>query len=197
MIARLFIILLTCGSVLAQSPAQRISTIMAPRRPVAVQAQQETSYTLVQEYNGTRLSTRSFGNFSGSKWLAQKFTAAETCTIVKVGMVMYREGSPTQDIKVHIYTDNSGTPGTLVASATDIPAASVQTEGWVYTTGIEASVTAETVYWLVLQVASADSSNYYRWVREATEVTNCSYTSADGATWASANNYCQYLRLYK
>lgn len=126
-------------------------------------------------------------NFGGvSTWNAQGFKVAATGKVKAIQIYIRKYGGTPGDITVKIQTNNAGAPsGTLVsADATAIiPAFTTATYAWV-TVEFPASftLTAATLYHIVLSIPTTDSGNYYQW---NTDDSSPSY--ADGSISTSTN----------
>lgn len=119
-------------------------------------------------------------------WLAQKVTAGATGNLTRIDINLENTTSGTGPVIVAFYSDNSGSPGTLLGTSS-VPNSSI-TGSYQYLTSrfIEApSVTNGTVYWVVAYVQS-DGSNSYNW--SSTTSASTAKTSPDaGNTWVSAS----------
>lgn len=118
-------------------------------------------------------------------WIAQKYTAGATGNLTRIDINLKNNSSGTGPAIFAIYSDNSGTPGTLLATSS-IPNSSI-TSTYQYLTAryIEAPAqTSGTVYWIVGYVQS-DGSNSYAWSSSTSASTAKTSVNA-GNTWSSA-----------
>lgn len=127
-------------------------------------------------------------------WIGQKFTAGATGNLTRIDINLKNATSGTGPIIVAIYSDNSGTPGTLLATSS-VSNASI-TSAYQYLTAryIEApAVTNTTAYWVVAYV-QADGSNTYSW--SSTTSATTAKTSADGGNTWSAASFAMNVKTY-
>ena len=108
-------------------------------------------------------SQQAFG-LSGSERLAQSFiTGAESFALGQMGLRIAMLGAASDDLRLKIYADNVGVPGTELASSL-LPNVYLQ-GGWRWQTWLldaPLALNANTRYWLVLERSGAlDSSQYY------------------------------------
>lgn len=117
-------------------------------------------------------------------WIAQKITAGATGSLTKVDINLKNNASGSGPAIVAFYSDNAGSPGTLLATSS-IPSASI-TSSYAYYSAryIEApAVVSGTAYWVVAYV-QADGANNYKWSSSTSATT--AKTSADaGNTWSA------------
>lgn len=134
-------------------------------------------------------------SFSTVTRLAQKFTAGTTGRLTKLDINLKNDASATGVILVCLYSDNSGSPGTLLATTS--LAASSLTSSYVYNTFRFASapaVTATTVYWIVAYVQETGTGSY-KWSSTTTATT--AKTSTDsGVTWSSTSYALNFKQYY-
>ena len=97
-------------------------------------------------------------------YLGDSFVAGSSYTVCAVEIQAYKVNSPTFLIKAAIFTDSSGSPGSLIGTASgtlDTSTITATTTGEKYTlTGLSADVTSGTTYWVVLYYVSGPH-NYY------------------------------------
>jgi hypothetical protein len=94
---------------------------------------------------------------------ASSFTAGSSYTLIEAQWYCKKSGSPTFNIRGYIYSDSSGSPGTLLATSTnDVAASGITTSyGWqiVHTFSGQA-LTSGTKYHLVVHaLTDGDGSN--------------------------------------
>ena len=124
---------------------------------------------------------QSFTNSTGSSW-----------TVDSISVYLAKVGSPSDDVYVRLYSDNTGAPGTLLETAT-IDGADVGTApNWIEASFANTqSISNSTLYWIVLErTGSNDYDDYFTvGITESDEYTG-------GALWlhnsdayvASTNN---------
>lgn len=104
------------------------------------------------------------GADTAETYTAGQFTAGSTYTICAVTLRIRKVGTPTFTLNAYIYTNNAGNPGTLVGTGSDnFSISSLSTsDGPAAFTGLSASLTSGTVYWIVVKATSApnDFTNY-------------------------------------
>lgn len=132
----------------------------------------------------------SLGLNSGDVYDAFNFVAGSTYTLCKITMQMGNQGSPTFTMTASIYTDNAGSPGTLIGTASSSVNASSLSNSFasINFVSLSASLVSGTTYWVVFkQTGSAnDSANCVRW-GALTGSTFASKTSSNGTSWVSVN----------
>ena len=87
----------------------------------------------------------------------------EALLITKIGVFVYSKTSNGCNIIVEVWTDSGGDPDAVIAGATaTIAAGSVvaDTINW-FTLGTPASLSASTLYWIVIRSSDSDGANYY------------------------------------
>jgi hypothetical protein len=127
-------------------------------------------------------------------WVAGKYTAGASGNLTRVDLNIKNISSGTGPLIVMIYADNSGKPGTLLATSS-IPSASI-TSSYQYLTArfIEApSIASSSVYWVVCSIQSNGSNNYY-WSNNTTTTT--ALTSADGGNTWNSTSYQMNFKTY-
>jgi hypothetical protein len=120
--------------------------------------------------NPATSGNQDFGDASHKLYIAAKFTAGATETICRVDVPIYKFGSPTFNITAGIYSHDSmnDSPNALIGtqsgtvSATTLGTSDPGT--LVQFTGLSASLTSGTVYWVALWCsAEGDDSNQVHW----------------------------------
>jgi len=124
-------------------------------------------------------------------WKASKFAASGDMTVCKIEVNLKKVGTPTHNITVHIYGSTGTEPNEAdIIDSSDTVSASTLTTSYAYITftGLSAELTSGTEYWLVIQNAAGDGSNYV-----AGQVdTGCDYEegtlySSNGTTWGHSD----------
>lgn len=119
-------------------------------------------------------------------WIAQTFTAGADGNLTKVDVNVKNVDSGTGPLIVALYSDNSGTPGTVLATSS-VPNSSF-TSSYQYLSArfIEApTVASSTAYWVVCYLQS-DGTNDYDW-SSSTSASTAMTSSDSGNTWSSAS----------
>jgi hypothetical protein len=146
--------------------------------------------TTVHESNtGTTIGTAALGLY-GVSFYATKFTAASTYTGNGIQAYLSAVGAPAYNITASIYTDNNG-PGTLVGHPSSPVNASsfAATESVVTFAGPSFTLVSGTSYWLVLNIATANNSNYVTWSLAGAYGTGVVDSSTTGATWTLSESH--------
>lgn len=96
--------------------------------------------------------------------VAQKFTTSSSWDAQDILLMLARSGTPVDEIRVSLYTDNAGVPDALQESGTVAAIDVDESPGWVEVQLDDpVSVTAMTDYWVVVErTGSADSENFWR-----------------------------------
>ncbi len=99
---------------------------------------------------------------------AQTFKPSVTGQITNFQVQLTKAGSPTDFVRLQIYANNAGSPGTLLGtSEVTISGASLSTSTFAtcdFTFANGPTLTAETTYWAVLsRTSTLDDTNYYRY----------------------------------
>ncbi len=93
---------------------------------------------------------------SGNVLNAMKFqNTAGTGTLTKLELY-YNDTTPSGSVRLGVYADNSGTPGSLLLDA----GASTVANGWVNISGLNLSVTLNSYYWLVFDQQNANGVQF-------------------------------------
>jgi len=130
------------------------------------------------------------GNAAGTTyWQAQSYTATAAGEITQITVGHSAPtGSPTGTITIEIRSDSAGAPGSVLWSGTYTPTTGTNT---IAVSG-GPTVSASTLYWIVLRPTSAQSSNNY-WQITASDSSvysggNRAYTSNSGSSWTNTSN---------
>jgi len=141
-------------------------------------------------------------NMGTNYWKASKFAASKNMTVCKIEVNLKKVGSPTHNITVHIYGSTGTEPdeANVIDSSDTVAASTLSTSyGYISFTGLSAGLTSGTEYWLVIQNAGGDGSNY---VAGETD-TGCDYEegtlySSNGTTWGNSDSDRGFkYRLYE
>lgn len=127
-------------------------------------------------------------------WQAEKITAGASGRTTRVEVRLKNATSGTGPVLVALYSDNSGSPGTLLGTSS--VASSSITSGYQYLPAlyIEAPVsTSATVYWVVSYIQS-DGSNTYSW--SSTTSASTAKVSTDGGNTWSSTSYALNVKTY-
>ncbi|MFH1170148.1 MAG: pilus assembly PilX N-terminal domain-containing protein [Candidatus Vogelbacteria bacterium] len=109
-----------------------------------------------------------FASTSGSRDIAQSFTATVAGALNKVSVYLGKTGNPSSNLTLWITTDNSGKPDTTELTSETISYSSVGlTPSW-----IDVAITSPPTlangekYWIVLDYGSNSGVNYWNWRRD-------------------------------
>ncbi len=116
--------------------------------------------------SGTIGDARVVGQYFDKR--AVQFTAGGTYTICKAVLKLAKVGSPTgYNLSVQIYTDSAGSPGTQVGTGSGNLDAGTLTTSPTFSdaefTGMSASLTSGTTYWLVVSIDTVVDGNQVNW----------------------------------
>lgn len=124
-------------------------------------------------------------------YITQTFTPGTTQAPGRFVLTLARTGSPAP-LTVSIQTNSAGAPsGTSVAS-TSVPSGYVPTGATAVSIPLPCSLTASTVYWIVLN-AVGDASNFFSWSKS--NQTSGVSTSTNGTSWTTQTYGCLYQRF--
>jgi Tfp pilus assembly protein PilX len=111
-----------------------------------------------------------FATASSNRDIAQRFTATESGPLTKVSVYLGKQGNPSNNLTLHITTDNAGKPDTDELASTTIARTSVGiAPSW-----IDASFSSPpdlangTKYWLVLDYNGDNNTNHWNWRKDPT-----------------------------
>jgi hypothetical protein len=146
------------------------------------------TFTARDSVTGTAAVTNYFA-FNSNLAIACQFTAGGTYTITKADISAHKVASPVYNVICAIYTNSAGAPGSLVGTASGtVNAATFSTsEATVTFTGMSASLTSGTVYWVVLYAPSGgnDFTNYTVWDSTAGGANGSFIAASPGSSWSA------------
>lgn len=94
-------------------------------------------------------SDQTFTTLNQVKFWAQSFTANATGTLTKISLAVKLYSGVTGNLKVRIYSDNAGSPGTLLYTATTVQVTNTAYQ-YIDVT-VNQAVTNTTKYWIVIE----------------------------------------------
>lgn len=119
-------------------------------------------------------------------WLAKKVTAGASGRLTQVDLRIKTGTAPTQHLIVAIYNNNSGAPGTLLATSSILSSGVTSSYQYLSARFIEApAVTSTNVYWVVAYMQMGGSGSY-NWAGTTNATTALSSTSS-GGSWAATS----------
>lgn len=140
-----------------------------------------------------------------NNYFASKFTAGATYTSCKVEILCNKLGTPAGTWTVSIYSDSSGSPGSIVGTAstavnkTDFTA-DPGSDYEPFSGTLSAALTASTVYWVVIQQSTGgDASNQAQLFYDADGgafVADGFKESSDGSSWSTVVNRTMLIKTY-
>lgn len=127
-------------------------------------------------------------------WVAGKFTNTSAGRLTKVDIRVKQGTSPTQHLIIKIYSDSSGSPGTLIATSSILSSAITASYAYVSARFVEAPVlSATTAYWIVAFMQLGGTGDY-KWSSTTTATTAKTSTNS-GGTW-STTSFAMNLKTY-
>jgi len=99
------------------------------------------------------------------------------------------KASLTGWVRVRLYTDNAGVPGTWIATGTTIYANRISTTGSWYYFGLRYGLSANTNYWIIVERSGLEADDIY--LDSVTTISNHVYSN-DGTTWTSEAKSLRY-----
>lgn len=142
-------------------------------------------------------SDGTYQTFNSVSYHATQFQASNTYTVCSVDVYLQASGSPTMNVTASIWRDD-GLGGTLDNPLTQIGDASTPvsmsglaaSETKVTFTGISATVTNGTLYWLVLHADATSGSDYILWHYDSSGAVEDIERDADGAgDWTGTSSF--------
>lgn len=119
-------------------------------------------------------------------WFGKKFTAGASGRLTKIDLRLKTGSSPTQHLIVAVYSDSSGSPGSLLATSSILSSAITSSYAYVSARLIEApAVDSGTAYWIVVYMQTGGSGSY-NW-SSTTNATTAKTSSNQGGTWSTAS----------
>lgn len=119
-------------------------------------------------------------------WVGKKFTAGATGRLTKVEVNIKQGTTPTQHLMVAIYSDSSGSPGSLLGTSSILLGDTTTSYDYEVARFIEApSIVSGTAYWIVCYQQQGGSGN---WMWSTTTNASTAKTSTNsGGTWSAAS----------
>lgn len=149
------------------------------------------SSTLKDSNTAASSSTTTFGNGANLKYIGSGFVSGATpYTLTSVDVYMSKTGNPSFNISCEIWSNNSGDPGSIqgTGSTNTISASGLTGTETVYTfTGLNASISATTTYFIVLICDTVGNGTDNVQLHRNAVSGNQIDTSPDGSTWNNAS----------
>lgn len=127
-------------------------------------------------------------------WYAEKLTAASSGVATKVEVNLKNSASASGTVLIGIYSDNSGSPGTLL-DLTSVPDSDIGST-YAYEVGYfmkAPTITNGSSYWIVVYLQESSTGTMY--VSSTTGNTNATVSTDGGQTW-SVGSYSLNVKLY-
>ena len=127
-------------------------------------------------------------------WVADKFVAGSNGRLTKVDVNIKNGTAPTQHLLVAIYSDSSGSPGTLLATSSVLSTQISSSYDYYSPRFVEApQMVSGTTYWVVCYQQMGGSGNYY-W-SSTTSATTAKTSSNSGGSWSSTS-FAMNMKTY-
>lgn len=149
----------------------------------------------------TKTTTVSLGAASGNVYAAQTFTAnasGPSQLLSAFRIPLAKVGSPTGTVNAYLYSNNSGVPGTLIATSeyslaiSGLSTSSQNVEFWF---AGHPTTTNGTAYWAVLKYTGTQDGSNYVAIDANTSKTSVQ-TAPDGSTWTGGSASIMYQVAY-
>lgn len=124
------------------------------------------SFTTQDSVTGTTTGGVKLGDVDSDVCLACKFVAGATYTCTKIGLNLSKTGAPNTNMTAAIYSTSSDLPNAQVGTASGTVSTTTVTgsETEIAFTGVSASLTSGTTYWVVLtEAGNTGASDYITW----------------------------------
>lgn len=132
--------------------------------------------------------------FTTTNWVAQKVTATTTGPLSRIDLNLKNSASATGTVVAAVYSDSSGSPGTLLATTTIAETDVGNTYAYETAYSMEApTITNATAYWVVAYLQESGTGTMY--VSSTTSSTNAKTSANSGQTWSAAA-YSLNVKLY-
>lgn len=132
--------------------------------------------------------------FSTTTWLAEKLTATTDGVAERIDVRLKNSASAAGTVLVMLYSDDSGAPGSLLATTTIAQTAITSSYAYVTAYVMQAPTIANgTDYWVVVGLQESGTGTMY--VSSTTSSTNAMTSSNMGQSW-SATSYSLNVKLY-
>lgn len=134
-------------------------------------------------------------SFNSVTRLAQKFTTAEAGKLPRLDIRLKNDAAATGVIRVELYSDASGTPGTLLASSSLASSDVGSDYAYEEVRFAQAPTLADsTDYWIVIYV-QATGSGSYKW-SSTTTGTDALESTNSGSTWSTTSYALNFKQYY-
>jgi hypothetical protein len=158
--------------------------------------QEGDTLTATATFSQAGTDTIQFAAISDRTLLAAPFTTTGAVTLGSVEVQIAAEfsvGEVTAELR--IYTDSTGSPGTLLATIGSTILASSTTPASVTFSGATASLSATTAYWVVVSLNDGVTPASYVRRFKGQAGTSTKYSTNNGSSWVAAP-YDMYFKAY-
>jgi len=129
-----------------------------------------------------------------TEWKAQPFTVSNAGLLTKIELCLKNSSNANGPIVVHVYTDDGGKPGTLLASSGIVGSDISSTASYVTCRFIQApAVTTSTTYWIVAYIQD-DGFGQYDWRYHKNSI-GALTSNTGGLVW-SVTDYSLNFKAY-
>lgn len=123
---------------------------------------------------------------STTTWQAKKFTNTSAGRLTKVDIRLKEGTMPTQHVIVAIYSDSSGSPGTLLATSSILSSVITSSYSYLSARFVEApTLAATTAYWIVAYMQDGGSGSWL-W-SSTTNATTAKSSTNSGGSWSTTS----------
>lgn len=142
----------------------------------------------------TSVSGASDAGFTTTTRIAEKVTAASTGVLSRIDVNLKNSAAATGTVVIAVYSDDAGSPGTLLAVTTVVETDIASTYAYETAYSMEAPTITNTVaYWVVVYLQESGSGTMY--VSSTTNSTNAKTSTDGGQSWSAAA-YSLNVKLY-
>lgn len=132
--------------------------------------------------------------FTNATWYAEKLTATASGVATRIDIRIKNSASATGTALVMIYSDNAGSPGTLLATTSIAQADIASSYNYETAYSMQAPAIANgSAYWVVIGLQESGVGTMY--VSSTTNSTNAKVSTDAGQSWSSAS-YSLNVKLY-
>jgi hypothetical protein len=126
-------------------------------------------------------------------YLAHKFTTVAAITTSKLSVIIKKVGTPDGWLLIGIFSDNGGSPGSLLASALITTSNITDRVSILREAACAYALSAATSYWVEIYQATGTPTTANHWeVGTNPDIYTSTKKSADGASWSAASQELYY-----
>lgn len=132
--------------------------------------------------------------FTTTTWYAERVTATATGPACRLDIRLKNSASATGTVMLRVYSDSSGSPGTLLATTSISETDIASSYNYETAYSMEApTITNGTAYWVAVGLQESGTGTMY--VSSTTNSTNAKVSTNSGQTW-TAGAYSLNVKLY-